>query len=266
MSTPSTVTAVYQQHHFYPRFPEYHNSCNAYQQNNASLPNLPRTSYSNHTANKSAPDLRQVATSTVKQSQQYDTMNRHRLTLDMKPSERPERRADWNEFYKNGIPKEVIVIDDDSPDPPRRQSPRIQATARGMTSNGIVRHVDKRRRTDTNTAYDPVYHAGTYHDSSKSNSINSTGRTTSALYSTAPTSLESSSGSQRAPRIEDAQVGQKRKRLAQRIIDEQPELDILSHKDAYQSYKPPPKPPIKASDVYVHVVRDVSGKTFRDLP
>lgn len=265
MSTPSTITAVYQPHHFYQQFPEYHTSSKGYQQYNASLPSLPRVSHNSHTAKNSAPDLRQIATTAAKQSQQDEAMNRHHLALDMRSLNGPERRTDWNEFYKNGIPKEVIVIDDDSPDPPRRQSPRIQATARTMTSNGSVQHMDKRRRTDTNTAYDPIYHAGTYHDSSKSNSTNSTVRTTSALYSTAPTSLESSSGSQRAQQFEDVHTGQKRKRPTQRTTEEVPELDIFGHKDAYQSYKPPPKPPIKASDVYVHVVRDVSGR-FRDPP
>jgi dual-specificity kinase len=32
------------------------------------------------------------------------------------------RPTDWNDFYKNGLPKEIIVIDDDTPPPPSLSS------------------------------------------------------------------------------------------------------------------------------------------------
>lgn len=70
---------------------------------------------------------------------------------------RRDRHPDWDEFYKNGMPKEIIVIDDDSPPPPTKK---------------------------TRTGYDS-YSAYTSGDSA------STDRTTSLQ--TAPTSLSSGS-------------------------------------------------------------------------
>jgi hypothetical protein len=55
-------------------------------------------------------------------------------------------------------------------------------------------------------------------------------------------------------------VGQKRKRVATRksTRDEQKRRELETTGDAFLSYVPPPKPPIKAKDVHVPVVRDVS--------
>jgi dual-specificity kinase len=59
---------------------------------------------------------------------------------------------------------------------------------------------------------------------------------------------------------EDATVGQKRKRVVTRksARDEQKRKELEQSGDAFASYIPPPKPPIKAKDVVVTVVRDVS--------
>ncbi|KAG0002431.1 dual specificity protein kinase kns1 [Entomortierella chlamydospora] len=39
------------------------------------------------------------------------------------------RQTDWDEFYKNGMPKEVIVIDDDTPPPPSLSSSSTSSSA-----------------------------------------------------------------------------------------------------------------------------------------
>jgi dual-specificity kinase len=58
---------------------------------------------------------------------------------------------------------------------------------------------------------------------------------------------------------EDATVGQKRKRTTRKSArDEQKRREEETVGDAFLSYVPPPKPPIKAKDVPVPVIRDVS--------
>lgn len=89
----------------------------------------------------------------------------------------------------------------------------------------------------------------------------STDRTTS-LHTTAPTSLGSqgSAGTSNGAYYDDANVGQKRKRVTTRksARDEQKRRELETAGDAFLSYIPPPKPPIKAKDVHVPVIRDVS--------
>ena len=178
-----------------------------------------------------------------------------------------ERRPDWHEFYKNGPPKEIIVIDDDSPQPPSRKEnehvpqqpqPQPQATARG------AEHANKKRRTGQATAYDAARdqqafsHARTYSKGNSGSNTISTDRTTS-LQTTAPTSLGShSSHGTSGPYAEDSVVGQKRKRVTrQQIADEKKRKEIEVVGDAYSAYVPPPKPPIKARDVQVPSIKDV---------
>jgi dual-specificity kinase len=177
-----------------------------------------------------------------------------------------DREPDWNNFYKNGLPKEVIVIDDS---PPPEQS--VSSSANGhigrsvATTNG--RHAAKKRRRD-DVVYDPVYHNASgssnntpqYH--SGSGSTISTDRTTSAVHTTAATSLGSnSSNTQNGYVAIDTQPGQKRKRTATRLqlANEAKRKELELNGDAFTSYRPPPRPPIKAPDVQVRVVHDVSS-------
>jgi len=183
------------------------------------------------------------------------------------PHIKRERRADWNEFYKNGLPSEVIVIDDDSPQPEERiyeenyqqereQVPHSQGPA-------MSRHTDKRRRVDETAGYNPVYkqpeQASTqtaYSHESLSTSVDARDRTASNTYSTAPTSLQSSVGSLRAPQDSEEAVRQKRKRSLREYEDGPDETHEIFN------YYPPPRPPVKANDVSVPVVREVSGIYF----
>lgn len=199
-------------------------------------------------------------------------------TSTVNESRQRQRTPDWRAFYKNGLPKEVIVIDDDTP-PPRADEEKYDqppptathhvSTMRPAAANGSVLHADKKRKTAVGgKAYDPVYHklANTsqtqtpyYNDYSPTTST-STGRTTSALTTTATTSLGSNSSYNNLSngRYDEVEVvGQKRKRTRKATADEAKQREIEIQGDAYSSYCPPPKPPIKAKDVYVAVAPDV---------
>jgi dual-specificity kinase len=180
------------------------------------------------------------------------------------------RNPDWAEFYRNGIPREVIVIDDDDDDaqPPPLRQPALTRTA----TNGSARHTDKKRKTTASTAYDPVYNnqqtsysttQTPYYDSP--NDSLSTDRTASALNTTAPTSLGSqvSNGHHISP-LDNSAVGQKRKRTRAVVQDEAKQAkrrELDHHDDPFSLYQPPPNPVIKAKDVYVQVVPDVRRTT-----
>jgi ribosomal protein S7 len=103
-----------------------------------------------------------------------------------------------------------------------------------------------------------------YKDSS--GSTISTDRTTSAIHTTAATSLgsHSSNGQNGYEAAVDVQPGQKRKRTATRlqIANEDKERELETNGDAFTNYKPPPRPPIKAPDVQVKQVADVNTPKF----
>lgn len=178
------------------------------------------------------------------------------------------KKPDWGEFYKNGIPKEVIVIDD-TPPPENSKTASRGLPSVSAATNGLPQPSGKRRRTGMESAYDLGYYdrpsysinPQAYGDNSSGASL-STDRTTS-LHTTAPTSMGSqgSSGLSNGVYFEDANVGQKRKRVNTRksARDEQKRRELETVGDAFLSYVPPPNPPIKAKDVPVPVVRDVGS-------
>lgn len=201
------------------------------------------------------------------------------------------KKPDWGEFYKNGLPKEVIVIDDSPPPDPlqhnqaasaHNQTALATSTTTGSaavhTPNGssALHPAGKKRRTGVDTAYDvgyydrPSYSINPQHYGEDSSAASrSTDRTTS-MHTTAPTSLGShgSSGGSNGVFFEDANIGQKRKRVTTRksTRDEQKRRELEAVGDAFLSYVPPPNPPIKAKDVAVPVVRDVSYFFFFFCP
>ncbi|KAL6236995.1 hypothetical protein BDW75DRAFT_96931 [Aspergillus navahoensis] len=181
------------------------------------------------------------------------------------------KKPDWGEFYKNGIPKEVIVIDDTPPpDQPAAASRTYPTASTAHAANGnMSQPAGKRRRTGIETAYDLGYYdrpsfstnPQQYGEESSAGSLD-TDRTAS-LHTTAPTSLsQGSSGASNGAYYEDANVGQKRKRVATRksVRDQQKKLEQETATDAFLSYIPPPKPPIKAKDVPVPVVRSYTNR------
>jgi len=268
MSTPSTATATLPPHHqFYPHHQSYQpNLPNAQLQNGAAR--IGNSMYNGYASGTSTTDHRRTATAHARQSQQLPPISTGPApdnSMSAPGSAGRRRNPDWADFYKNGLPKEVIVIDDDDEDPapPPPRQPGLARTA----TNGSARHTDKKRKTTASTAYDPVYNQQTsysttqtpYYDSP--NHSLSTDRTTSALNTTAATSLGSqvSNGHHISP-LDNSAVGQKRKRTRAVAQDEakQTKRRELDHDDnPFSLYQPPPNPVIKAKDVYVQVVPDV---------
>ena len=194
-------------------------------------------------------------------------MASHKSGSSAAPSQGSRRKKpDWGEFYKNGIPKEVIVIDDSpgpdgskaAPAPPPHGAPAGPPTA--------AQPAGKKRRTGVESAYDlgyydrPSFSINPQQYGENSSHSLSTDRTTS-LHTTAPTSLGSqgSAGVNNGVYYEDASVGQKRKRTTRKSTrDEQKRRELETAGDAFLNYVPPPHPIIKAKDVPVPVIRDVS--------
>ena len=260
-----------------PHSPHYsHHS--AYSTNSASyvannsLPNgsssrlAPSYSFPNNTP---ASVSRTSNTSASKHPPQSTNMTTSQSASALQGSRKRERRPDWHEFYKNGPPKEIIVIDDDSPQPlSRRENERAPQQQQPQVTMRGGEHTTKKRRTGQTTAYDAARdqqafsHARTYSIGNSGSNTISTDRTTS-LQTTAPTSLGSHSShgthGTGGAYAEDSVVGQKRKRVTrQQIADEKKRKEIEVVGDAYSAYVPPPKPPIKARDVHVPSIKDVT--------
>ncbi|KAK2751108.1 dual specificity protein kinase kns1 [Myotisia sp. PD_48] len=276
MSTPSTATATHPAHHQQARYGYSHHQ--PFQQTSQGYPPAPVTNptrvngFSFQASNPPTPTLPLVASS--KSSAPQTPMSSYNTTSTTLPTAQSRRKKpDWGEFYKNGVPKEIIVIDDDDDIDDRKTTTTI-ASSNGLTNvstastrNPAVAPVHKKRRTDNRTAtgaevetYDrPTYSYSShrYAEGSAGASI-STDRTTS-LHTTAPTSLGSQvSYSANAPYLEDVAVGQKRKRVVTRksTRDELKRKELEMTGDAFTNYIPPPKPPIKAKEVIVPVIRD----------
>lgn len=177
------------------------------------------------------------------------------------------RRPNWAEFYKNGIPDQVIYIDV-TPEPAKVEKHQAKQTMRASNGGSNLEPAAKKRRTGPANNYNARTYSysdqrRTQVDDSGSGTI-STDRTTSQ-HTTAPTSLGShgSHGSQ-GVYLDDQQVGQKRKRVTrQQAANEKKRKEIETAADAYSQYVPPPKPPIKAKDVHVPPVRDVGCLRMR---
>ena len=262
MSTPSTATTTIPAHHSQYGYAQ-HNPCSAssssYPANN-SVP-APRLTASYHTF----PTTNSNSSYTRNQrSPQSSKQPSHAASMatSQSASARPrnQKKPDWQEFYKNGIPKEIIVIDDDSPPPkppPRTASRRGgKATAAGSTQSmaGRKRKVDQ--GYDTGYHDSPAFstHPARFGENSSDPSL-STDRTTS-LQTTAPTSLGSYGSSGASNSYEDVTIGQKRKRTQPQATT-RAQTKRKAQDDAFAVYVPPPKPPLKAPEVPVPVVHDV---------
>ncbi|KAL8946568.1 MAG: hypothetical protein Q9222_007053 [Ikaeria aurantiellina] len=175
------------------------------------------------------------------------------IKQERRPDE--ERRPNWGEFYKNGIPDSVIYIDVTPEEDNRRTNHTTRTVARPRPT---PERAAKKRRTDYDARnFSYSNHNPTQIDDSGSGTT-STDRTTS-LITTAPTSLGShgshgSSGNY----VDNQAVGQKRKRVTRQQVaaDAKKKKEMEEINDAYSCYVPPPKPPIKAKDVHVPPVRD----------
>lgn len=282
MSTPSTATATHpthhQQHYGYPHHPPYQPNPPYPTTTAAATSRLATTyPYAVNPATATLPFTQSpkivsaAPTPTTTAATMPPTHNG--VSASAAPTQTGRRKKpDWGEFYKNGIPKEVIVIDDTPPPEQSKGSARNFATTSTATaaSNGnLPQPAGKKRRTGVESAYDVTYYDRPsfsinpqhYGEDSSAASI-STDRTTS-LHTTAPTSLsQGSSGASNGVYYEDANIGQKRKRVTTRksARDEQKRRELENAGDAFLNYIPPPKPIIKAKDVPVPVVRDYANR------
>ena len=284
MSTPSTATATLPPHHqFYSHHHTYQpNISNAQIANGSSR--IGNSLYNGYASGTSNSDLRRTTTTHARQQQppQLPPITQP-APIDMSATDsgsaQRRRNPDWADFYKNGIPREVIVIDDDDDDDddgnddPQPPPPRQPGSARTAQS-ASTRHTDKKRKTAASTAYDPVYNQHTsysttqtpYYDSP--NHSLSTDRTTSALHTTAHTSLGSqASNDNHISPLDNSAAGQKRKRTRAVVQDEAKQAkrrELADHDDPFSLYQPPPNPVIKAKDVHVQVIPDVRPSTPLD--
>jgi dual-specificity kinase len=181
---------------------------------------------------------------------------------------RRSREPDWNAFYKNGLPKEVIVIDD-TPEPERPSGPT--GSSQTLVGSGSAQQTapnsapgssaKKRKRDDEPTPYDPVRHSAAVGSHTPSKSTAASDRTNSAIHTTAATSLGSLSSNGQYEY--ETQAAQKRKRTTrQQIANEARRREAAIVSDALAHYRPPPYPPKKERDVHIKVIQDVSNSLF----
>ncbi|KAF4981351.1 hypothetical protein FZEAL_2836 [Fusarium zealandicum] len=170
---------------------------------------------------------------------------------------RRSREPDWSTFYQNGLPKEIIVIDD-TPEPEANTGRKITNGAITVATDNSSRQIAKKRRREDepSTTQGNGYHIkflGSQNNTPlqtstpTSSSISSSDRTNSALHTTAPTSLSSNG---------DVQAPLKRKRTRQQVANEAKRRDVDGLGDPFFTYKPPPYPPKKAGEVNVQVIHD----------
>lgn len=257
MSTPSTASALQPPHQLFSHYSHYPSSRPSHRSNNLSLNG---SSSRNYTSHDSSRDSRNPAMPPAKAKPSQASSAKQSQSSQQQPLKR-EKQPDWEKFFENGVPKEFIVIDDSpSPDDGGHSNKTTQSAAQ-------ARPADKKRKINGSSHYDPVHSSNTntsqrpaLHDDTTSNSAGSSARTASAFYSTAPTSLTSQSSSgNKAQKLDDSRAGQKRKRPTRQIADEEsPEVEVVAQNKDWCRYIPPPNPPLKAGDVHVKVVHDVS--------
>ncbi|KAL7920869.1 serine/threonine protein kinase, CMGC group [Trichoderma austrokoningii] len=171
-----------------------------------------------------------------------------RPAAEDQPSSRKRRRSrepDWNTFYRNGLPKEIIVIDD-TPEPEANTGRRITNAAAAADSASA-----KKRRRDEQPGYHVQYLGGS-HTNTPIGSTLSSDRTNSALHTTAPTSLSANG------HYDELIAPLKRKRTRQQAANEAKRRDVDGLGGAFMAYKPPPLPPKKSAEVPVKVIRERS--------
>ncbi|EGX94510.1 protein kinase (Lkh1) [Cordyceps militaris CM01] len=179
---------------------------------------------------------------------------------------RRSKEPDWNNFYRNGLPKEIIVIDD-TPEPEANQGRKL--THAHATSSHIItpdgslvglpqtQPAKRRRRENVNPPAN--YHiqpVTSSHAPTPNHNITPTASTLSSdghhssSHTTAATSLSS------IGQADSVSTPLKRKRTRQQVAIEAKRRDIEGLGHPFEAYVPPPYPPKKGGDVYVRVVHD----------
>ncbi|EXJ87280.1 CMGC/CLK protein kinase [Capronia epimyces CBS 606.96] len=262
MSTPSIATTIIPAHHSqygYAHQNPYSPSTRTYPATTAMpAPQRLTTSYHSYPATAQYPQP-QLSPGSYRPPSNVSSMAPSQPASAVPDNNK--RPPDWNEFYKNGVPKEIIVIDDDSPEPqPAADSSSQQQnldTSTYPSNAGRKRKVDQGYEIEYTDS--PAYstHPAKFGASSSSASYHSGDRTTSLQTVTAPTSLESYGSNTASNSYEDVRVGQKRKRVQpQKETRAQAKRKQQETADAFADYIPPSKPLRKATDVHVPVIRD----------
>ncbi|KAG9831757.1 dual specificity tyrosine-phosphorylation-regulated kinase 3, partial [Aureobasidium melanogenum] len=244
MSTPQTATATlasnhYQSHQYLPAMTDYSYPPQPYANG---YPPPSRTATTATTAT-TAPAPYPAPSSTAASSANGTASKRSR-----------NQPVDWNEFFGGKPPKEIIVIDDDDDD----QAPAANQTYQNSAASASTtqQHMDKRRKT---TNYDPVYHHADYSNThTPYYDAASTDQNTTSYKTSAATSLASQPSA--SAYAEDAATGQKRKRTTRQAAADQKKREVNTRPDPFAEYVPPPKPPLKAKDVFVPLVPDRTAK------
>ncbi|EWC47067.1 hypothetical protein DRE_03436 [Drechslerella stenobrocha 248] len=246
---------------------------------------------------------------TQQPQQAYQAPVQQRYSTEMRPSgsvassaahtpsasgkRRRRTTPDWKEFYKNGIPKEIIVIDDTPPPDqptPKRPSRANQAASRvprpisqhpslntrvhnpvpSQASTATTSQPAKRRKIANGTTTTAAVAVNSRYDTNHQDPYGSTpySVTQTPAYASQGSSANTASASSRgyngtetaatslASTIGDAAsvAGTKRKRVTRGSM-------AKKQTDAFAHYQPPPHPPIKAKEVYVRRVEDNSKNT-----
>jgi dual-specificity kinase len=146
----------------------------------------------------------------------------------------PKPNDHWADFYKNGPPKEVIVIED-TPEPPQQSKP-----ANGYSSHAVTR--PEPGSTSKKRKYDDTVSQTSYKSQPSANGSSRT------LVEASPSSVRQDS---------NAPPGQKRKRVqapSANGSDKRREVTIRANDIEYRGLS---KKVTKASNVTVRVVREV---------
>ncbi|EFR04247.1 CMGC/CLK protein kinase [Nannizzia gypsea CBS 118893] len=282
MSTPSTATATHPSHqrYGYSRHQVYHQPNPQPFPTASAASNALANSFSYTSSHQPTTNGISLA-STPKTTAPLPPMASYSTPTVLPTAQSRRKQPDWGEFYKNGVPKEIIVIDDDDDedDGTNNDPVAISSSAVASATSRTVPRVapstsssnlpaSKKRRTDASSGVDVYYDRPAYSVSSQkygegsSAPSMSTDRTAS-IHTTAPTSLGSQASASTTNNVylDDVAVGQKRKRVVTRKAarDELKRRELETVGDAFSSYIPPPKPPIKAKDVVVPVIRDYNA-------
>ena len=266
MSTPSTITATippsHHLHHY--GFTQPHNS---YPNTSRRLPDPTSVSRStgltsSYTFPNNTPSSlpRHTSSTSIQPRSAVMPPSQSDSRLSTSTAMKQERKPDWSEFYKNGVPKEIIQIDSDSDD-------QVDTQKKASDTRGGARQAQpatKKRKTAPMSAHEDREQQPQYSQNNSSASHTASTDRTTSLQTTAPTSLGSnaSHGSSRTMTVAELPTpaaGQKRKRVTRKsAADDLRKQEDSGATDALSHYFPPPRPPVKAPEVHVAVLRDVS--------
>ncbi|UKZ77403.1 hypothetical protein TrVFT333_005124 [Trichoderma virens FT-333] len=249
LQTPARPQSYY--HHHPPAVNAGYSLTDGVAQNSPSAPRPPHGHYSHQDASSSATarfddSYTSTMTSTTTASGVVPAPGRPAAEDQPSRKRRRSREPDWNNFYRNGLPKEIIVIDD-TPEPEANTGRKITngntIVPDSAAATAAQQAAKKRRRDDPPLGYHVQYlggsHTGSHTNTPLPNatpagSTLSSDRTNSALNTTAPTSLSSNS------QYDDLAAPLKRKRTTrQQAANEAKRRDVDGLGGAYMAYKPP---------------------------